>query len=124
MLNAQERLKAVPADPSAAAALRVAVGTPLLAVERVAFTFGGRPVEFRRGLCATHAHHYVNAIGWAARSRPGRARGRARYNFLLRTIPRAATYLASSIDARRPLRCLRRACRCRGDGLAFDSSWL
>jgi GntR family transcriptional regulator len=63
MLNAQERLKAVPADPSAAAALRVAVGTPLLAVERVAFTFGGRPVEFRRGLCATHAHHYVNAIG-------------------------------------------------------------
>jgi GntR family transcriptional regulator len=63
MLNAQERLKAVPADASAAAALGVPVGAPLLAVERVAFTFGGRPVEFRRGLCATHAHHYVNAIG-------------------------------------------------------------
>jgi GntR family transcriptional regulator len=63
MLNAQERLKAVPADTLAAAALGVAPGSPLLAVERVAFTFGGRPVEFRRGLCTTLAHHYANAIG-------------------------------------------------------------
>jgi GntR family transcriptional regulator len=63
MLNAQERLKAVPADAAAAAALGVAPGSPLLAVERVAFTFGGRPVEFRRGLCTTIAHHYANAIG-------------------------------------------------------------
>ena len=63
MLNAQERLKAVPAEPPAAAALGVAVGSPLLAVERVAYTFGGRPVEFRRGLCTTLAHHYANAIG-------------------------------------------------------------
>jgi GntR family transcriptional regulator len=63
MLNAQERLKAVPADAAAAAALGVAPGSPLLAVERVAFTFGGRPVEFRRGLCTTVAHHYANAIG-------------------------------------------------------------
>ncbi len=63
MLNAQERLKAVPAEPAAAAALSVALGSPLLAVERVAFTFGGRPVEFRRGLCTTLAHHYANAIG-------------------------------------------------------------
>ena len=63
MLNAQERLKAVPADAPTAQALGVAPGTPLLAVERVAFTFGGRPVEFRRGLCTTLAHHYTNAIG-------------------------------------------------------------
>lgn len=63
MLNAQERLKALPADRPAAQALGVAPGTPLLAVERVAFTFGGRPVEFRRGLCTTLAHHYTNAIG-------------------------------------------------------------
>ncbi len=63
MLNAQERLKAVPADAAAAAVLGVAPGSPLLAVERVAFTFGGRPVEFRRGLCTTIAHHYANAIG-------------------------------------------------------------
>jgi GntR family transcriptional regulator len=63
MLNAQERLKAVPADAAAAHILGVAPGSPLLAVERVAFTFGGRPVEFRRGLCTTVAHHYANAIG-------------------------------------------------------------
>ena len=63
MLNAHERLKAVAADASAAAALDVPAGYPLLAVERVAFTYGGRPVEFRRGLCATADHHYANAIG-------------------------------------------------------------
>ena len=63
MLNAQERLKAVPAEAAAAAALGVAPGSPLLAVERVAFTFGERPVEFRRGLCTTMSHHYANAIG-------------------------------------------------------------
>jgi GntR family transcriptional regulator len=63
MLNAQERLKAVPAEAAAAAALGVAPGSPLLAVERVAFTFGERPVEFRRGLCTTLSHHYANAIG-------------------------------------------------------------
>jgi len=63
MLNAQERIKAVPADAAAAASLGVAPGTPLLAVDRVAFTYGGRPVEYRRGLCATSAHHYFNALG-------------------------------------------------------------
>lgn len=63
MLNAQERLKAVPADAASASALGVTIGAPLLAVERVAFTFGDRPVEFRRGLCTTLAHHYANAIG-------------------------------------------------------------
>jgi GntR family transcriptional regulator len=63
MLNAHERLKAVAADAAAASALAVDVGAPLLAVERVAFTYGGRPVEFRRGQCATANHHYANAIG-------------------------------------------------------------
>jgi len=63
MLNANERLKAIAADGAAAAALYVPVGSPLLAVERVAFTYGGRPVEFRRGLCTTADHHYANAIG-------------------------------------------------------------
>ena len=63
MLNAQERIKAVPADATAAEALGIAPGTPLLAVDRVAFTYGGRPVEYRRGLCATTAHHYFNSLG-------------------------------------------------------------
>ena len=43
--------------------LGVPPGTPLLEVERVAFTYGERPVEFRRGLCSTAAHHYFNALG-------------------------------------------------------------
>ena len=63
MLNAQERIKAVPADPATAEVLGLPPGTPLLAVDRVAFTYGGRPVEYRRGLCATGAHHYFNALG-------------------------------------------------------------
>jgi GntR family transcriptional regulator len=63
MLRAQERVKAVPADAASAALLGVATGTPLLAVERVAFTYGQRPVEFRRGLCSTADHHYLNALG-------------------------------------------------------------
>jgi GntR family transcriptional regulator len=63
MLNADERLKAVAADAYAADTLGVAEGAPLLAVERVAYTFGGRPVEHRLGLCSTRAHHYANAIG-------------------------------------------------------------
>ena len=46
-----------------AALLAVAPGTPLLAVERVTTTFGGRPVELRRGLCTTAHHHYPNELG-------------------------------------------------------------
>jgi GntR family transcriptional regulator len=63
MLNAQERIKAVPADPAIAGVLGVPAGTPLLAVDRVAHTYGGRPVEFRRGLCSTAGHHYFNLLG-------------------------------------------------------------
>ena len=40
----------------------VAAGTPLLAVDRVSFTYGDRPVEVRRGLCTTRHEHYWNAL--------------------------------------------------------------
>jgi GntR family transcriptional regulator len=63
MLKAQERLRAIAADASSAALLGVAPGTPLLAVDRVTFTYGDRPVELRRGLCNTRAHHYANELG-------------------------------------------------------------
>jgi GntR family transcriptional regulator len=63
MLKAHERIKAVGADGGSARALGVAPGTPLLAVERVTFTFADRPVELRRGLCATAHHHYRNDLG-------------------------------------------------------------
>ncbi len=62
MLKAQERLRAVAADATASQLLRVAIGAPLLAVDRVTFTYGDRPVELRRGLCVTRQHHYANEL--------------------------------------------------------------
>jgi GntR family transcriptional regulator len=63
MVRADERIKAIAADSASAALLRVAAGSPLLAVERVAYTYGDRPVEWRRGLCTTKNHHYLNQLG-------------------------------------------------------------
>ena len=63
MLKAQEKLRAVPADAASARLLGLRSGDPLLAVDRVTLTYGERPVEWRRGLCATKRHHYVNEIG-------------------------------------------------------------
>lgn len=62
MLRAEERLYAVAADRTAAELLDVAAGTPLLAVDRISFTYGDRPVEVRRGLCTTRHEHYWNAL--------------------------------------------------------------
>jgi GntR family transcriptional regulator len=63
MVRAEERLKAIAADAASASLLRVSVNSPLLAVERVAYTYGDRPVEWRRGLCTTKSHHYLNQLG-------------------------------------------------------------
>ncbi len=63
MRKAQERIRAVAADAGAAGVLKVPPGTPLLAVDRVTFTYGDRPVEVRRGLCTTRRHHYLNILG-------------------------------------------------------------
>ncbi len=62
MLKAREKVTAIAADATTAAILGVAVGAPLLAVDRVTLTFGDRPVEVRRGLCSTTTHHYVNEL--------------------------------------------------------------
>jgi GntR family transcriptional regulator len=63
MVRAEERLKAIAADAASAKLLDVPAGSPLLAVERVAYTYGDRPVEWRRGLCSTNNHHYLNQLG-------------------------------------------------------------
>jgi GntR family transcriptional regulator len=63
MLRAREKLTAVPAERTTAAILKVEVGHPLLAVERVTLTYGDRPVEHRRGLCTTRRHYYANDLG-------------------------------------------------------------
>jgi GntR family transcriptional regulator len=63
MLKAQEKLRAIAADPFSARILGVAPGEPLLSVDRVTLTWGDRPVEWRRGLCSTRHHHYLNELG-------------------------------------------------------------
>jgi GntR family transcriptional regulator len=62
MVRAEERLTAVGAETSVADALAVAVGTPLLSIERVAYTYGDKAMEWRLGLCLTQKHHYFNQL--------------------------------------------------------------
>ena len=62
MIRAEERLRAVAADGFAGAHLKVAKGTPLLCVDRIAFTYGDKPVEWRRGLCVTAGFSYYNEL--------------------------------------------------------------
>lgn len=63
MIHAEERLRAVAADTHSAGLLGVAPGAPLLLVERTAYTYGNKPVEWRRGLYCTARHHYRNDLG-------------------------------------------------------------
>jgi GntR family transcriptional regulator len=62
MIRAEEKLRAVLADQAQAALLSVPVGSPLLSVERLARTYDDQPVELRRGLYRTEAHHYRNEL--------------------------------------------------------------
>jgi GntR family transcriptional regulator len=62
MIRAEEKLRAVCATADDAALLDLPVGAPLLSVERLSYTYGDRPVELRRGLYHTAAHHYRNEL--------------------------------------------------------------
>jgi len=62
MIRAEEKLRAVLADPADAVLLGVEAGAPLLSVERLARTYDDQPVELRRGLYRTEAHHYRNEL--------------------------------------------------------------
>jgi len=62
MIRADERIRAVAADAPTAVLLAVPEGAPLLSVERLSFTYGDKPVELRRGLYRTDAHHYRNSL--------------------------------------------------------------
>jgi GntR family transcriptional regulator len=63
MIRADERLRAVSADRVSAEWLQLAEGNPLLLVERVTFTYGHKPVEWRRGFYSTRNYHYHNELG-------------------------------------------------------------
>jgi len=62
MIRAEEKLRAVAAAPDDSALLGVPEGAPLLSVERLSYTYDNRPVELRRGLYRTEAHHYRNEL--------------------------------------------------------------
>ena len=62
MVRAEEKIRAVLPDAQQAALLEVTPATPLLSVERVAFTYNDAPMELRRGLYRTDTHHYRNAL--------------------------------------------------------------
>ncbi|CAG0931345.1 MAG: putative fructoselysine utilization operon transcriptional repressor [Rhodocyclaceae bacterium] len=62
MIRAEERIRAVAADRASAEQLQVDEGSPLLSVERVTYTYGDKPVEWRRGLYSTAGHFYLNEL--------------------------------------------------------------
>jgi GntR family transcriptional regulator len=62
MVRAEEKIRAVAADPAAATLLKVEREAPLLSVERVAYTYNDVPMELRRGLYRTDTHHYRNEL--------------------------------------------------------------
>ena len=63
MVRAEENIRAVLPDDTQQSLLAVPAGTPLLSVERVAFTYNDTPMELRRGLYRTDSHHYHNVLG-------------------------------------------------------------
>jgi GntR family transcriptional regulator len=60
MIRCEERVSAKAAPPEIAHILRIAAGTPLLAVERISFTYSGQACEFRRAWYLTDDHHYFS----------------------------------------------------------------
>jgi len=62
MVRAAEKIRAIAAEAEHAHLLEVARGSPLLSVERTAFTYKDVPMEWRRGLYRTDTHHYRNEL--------------------------------------------------------------
>ena len=62
MVRAEEKIKAVLANAELAKHLQVQEGAALLSVERVAFTYGNKPVEIRHARYDTSEQHYENKL--------------------------------------------------------------
>ena len=62
MVRAEEQIKAINADQVLANHLELPVGHALLLVDRVAFTYGNKPVEIRRARYNTTQQSYVNKL--------------------------------------------------------------
>ena len=63
MVRAKEKIRAEPASEGREQLLKVKPGTPLLSVERIAYTYKDEPMELRRGYYRTDTHHYRNTLG-------------------------------------------------------------
>lgn len=62
MVRAVEKIRAVLPDPQQSSLLKIQKNTPLLSVERIAYTYNDVPMELRRGLYLTDTHHYRNEL--------------------------------------------------------------
>ncbi|MDY7578586.1 GntR family transcriptional regulator [Herbaspirillum sp. RTI4] len=62
MIRALERIRAGAADVETAALLGVELQAPLLIVERASFTYGDKPVEYRRGQYLTRNYYYRSEL--------------------------------------------------------------
>jgi GntR family transcriptional regulator len=62
MVRAKEKIRAVLPDAEQCTLLHVPPNTPLLSVERIAYTYNDTPMEMRRGLYITDTHYYRNEL--------------------------------------------------------------
>ena len=62
MVRAEEKIRAILPDTEQCALLAVNAQTPLLSVERTAYTYSDTPMEIRRGLYLTDTHYYRNEL--------------------------------------------------------------
>ena len=62
MVRAEEKVRAMLPDQDQCALLQVDGSTPLLSVERTAYTYNDVPMELRRGIYRTDTHYYRNTL--------------------------------------------------------------
>jgi GntR family transcriptional regulator len=62
MVRAVEKIRALPSNLLHSSLLKIEQNTPLLSVERVAYTYNDMPMELRRGYYLTDTHHYRNEL--------------------------------------------------------------
>lgn len=62
LLRCDEKLRAVMAPKEVAKLLNIQESTPLLSIERTAYTYGEKPMEIRKGLYLTEHYYYRNSL--------------------------------------------------------------
>jgi len=63
IIRAEERVRAIAADEATASLFGIPPNAPLLDIDRVAYTYGDQPVEWRVSRCNTQHHCYLNDLG-------------------------------------------------------------